>query len=440
MKMQGRRLAAVMVALAMVAGACGNDDDDDVAVAVGCDGEIPDDATIEIWWHEGQEAEVRLMETFVEEFNASQDEVTASLTLVPEADYAAQLRGAAASGDLPDVVDTDASFAFNYAWSGDLQPIGTCLDAELRDDLLPSILEQGEYAGQLWAVGMFDSGLGAYVRPSILEEAGIRIPTGPNDAWTVDEFDEALAALRDAGFERPLDLKKNYGQGEYYSYLYQPFVWSGGGDLLAPDGSTADGFLNSDASVAALARFQAWHEEGYVDDNEDDAAFIEGRTPISFVGHWEFVRYTDTFGDDVAIVPLPDFGEGTVSGQGSWQWAVSSRVDADAAWQFIEFTLEPEQMRRMTDANGAIPARSSVAEQVEAFAPGGQAELFLEQLEGGFTRPRPPHPVYATLSSAFNQAIQEIIDGEDVQVALDRAVAVIDQDISDNEGYPEPEF
>jgi multiple sugar transport system substrate-binding protein len=124
------------------------------------------------------------------------------------------------------------------------------------DDLLPSIIEQGTYADRIWAVGMFDSGLGMYGLRSVLEEVGARIPEGPEDAWTVDEFDEMLADLRDAGYERPLDVKKNYGQGEYYAYLYQPFVWSSGANVIADDFSTTDGHLNSPEAVEALTHFQ----------------------------------------------------------------------------------------------------------------------------------------------------------------------------------------
>lgn len=431
-----RATLAGLTAAALLLAACGGDDGD-AAAGDGCDGEITQDE-IEIWWHEGAESEVLAVSSFVEDFNASQDEVTATLTLIPEADYAAALRGAAASGDLPDVIDTDASFAFNYAWSGDLQPIGSCIDDDLRADLLPSIIEQGTYADRIWAVGMFDSGLGMYSLRSVLEDVGARIPTGPEDAWTIDEFDDLLVALRDAGFERPLDVKKNYGQGEYYSYLFQPFVWSAGADVIAPDFSTADGHLNSAPAVEALTRFQAWHLEGFVDDNEDDAAFVELRSPLSMVGHWEFNRYFETFGDDLVLLPLPDFGEGTVSGQGSWQWTVSADADADAAWAFIEFTLQPEQQVVIADASGAIPSRISVAEQTEKFGPGGPAELFRIQLEEGFTRPRAPHPSYATISPTFNQAIQDIMDGRDVQEALDDAVATIDADLEANEGYPPP--
>lgn len=430
-------LVAVLAAVGMVwAGGAAEPEPEPM---VGCTGEITQDE-IEIWWHEGVEAEVRVIEDFVAEFNEAQDEVTATLTLVPEADYADALRGAAAAGELPDVIDADASFAFSYAWAGDLQPVDTCIDDALLDDLLPSIVDQGTYADRIWAVGMFDSGLGTYAYRPALEEIGARIPEHPDEAWTIEEFNQILEDLRAAGWEQPLDVKKNYGLGEYYSFLYQPFLWSAGTDLLSEDFSQADGYINSPEAVEALEHFQSWHAEGYVDANEDDAAFVDGRSVLSMVGHWEYPRYNDTFGDDLVVVPLPDFGEGTRSGQGSWQWAINSQTDADAAWAFIEFTLQPEQMERIADAAGALPSRASVAEGTERFGPGGDLEIFRTQLEEGYTVPRPPHPVYPTLSSAFNQAIHDIIDGADVQTALDRAAAEIDEDIEFHEGYPPPEL
>ncbi len=50
--------------------------------------------------------------------------------------------------------------------------------------------------------------------------------------------------------------------------------------------------------------------------------------------------------------------------------------------------------------------------------------------------PRPRTPAYPTISSAFAQAIDDIRHGTVVQTALDRAVTIIDQDLSDNHGYP----
>ena len=168
----------------------------------------------------------------VSAFNATEQQVQVKLITLPVGDYARQVQAAAAHGGLPDLLDFDGPNLYNYAWSGKLKPIDSCVSKSLREDLLPSVIEQGSYANRLWGIGTFDSGLGLYVRPSILMKAGIRIPSSPADAWTADEFTTVLQRLRQAGFERPLDLQLNEPNPEWYTYGFAPAVWSAGGDLI----------------------------------------------------------------------------------------------------------------------------------------------------------------------------------------------------------------
>ena len=213
-------------------------------------------------------------------FNAAEQQVQVKLITLPVGDYAQQVQAAAAHGSLPDLLDFDGPNLYNYAWSGKLKPIDSCVSKSLREDLLPSIIEQGSYADRLWGIGTFDSGLGLYVRPSILMKAGIRIPTGPADAWTADEFTTVLQRLRQAGFERPLDLQLNEPNPEWYTYGFAPAVWSAGGDLIdRTDYRTVDGFLNGPGAVKAFTILQRWFTEGFVDRNATGDAFEEDRSP-----------------------------------------------------------------------------------------------------------------------------------------------------------------
>jgi multiple sugar transport system substrate-binding protein len=50
--------------------------------------------------------------------------------------------------------------------------------------------------------------------------------------------------------------------------------------------------------------------------------------------------------------------------------------------------------------------------------------------------PRPITPAYATISKEFAKAVDNIINGADVQAELSQAAQVIDQDIRDHDGYP----
>lgn len=443
MSRQVLRLAAALttgvLGASMILAGCGGDDGTTATggAGSGCDGTIDGTQTLTAWFHTGQGNERDAFQSAVDRFNDSQDQVTIEPVFIPEGTYNEQVKAAAASGDLPDILDFDGPNLYNYAWNGNLQPLDACLPAELKSDLLPSITVQGTYDDKLYGIGTLESGLGLYIRPSAFEAAGVRIPTGVSDAWTAQEFTAALPKLRAAGFDKPLDLQINGDQGEWYAYGFAPVIQSAGADLVdRTDYQSADGVINSPAAVDALNLVKGWFAERYVDFNTDDAAFVNGRSAISWVGHWKYADYSAKWGEDLAIVPLPDFGSGARTGEGSWQWGVTTTAnDTDAAWSFIS-TLFADEYQQQVAVSGSIPAVQSVLDTTPQFAPGGPERLYIDQLSGGVAQPRPATPAYPTISLAYNKVIATVRDGGDVEAALDEAAQTIDADISDNEGYP----
>lgn len=400
----------------------------------------PADGPIELtlWFHSAQPSERAVMNSQVDWFNQSQNDIRVRMTVIPEGSYNGQVQAAAVARDLPDLLEFDGPYVYNYVWQGILIPLGDRLSADIQNDLLPSIVAQGTYRDRFYAVGVYDSGLGLYARRSRLEAAGARIPDGPGDAWTVEEFEEILADLAETDPDgKVLDLKLNYG-GEYFTYAYSPPIQSAGGDLIdRSDYPSADGVLNGPEAVGVMKRYQRWMERGLVDLNLDDAAFTAGRVALSWVGHWEYGRYRDAAGGDLLVLPLPDFGNGTRTGQGSWNWGITRDCDhPEAAVRFLEFLLSPEEILAMTQANGAVPATRTAISRSELYGEDGPLRLFAVQLLEGYGVPRPRTPAYPIISSAFARAFHAVRNGADVRETLDRAVRVIDRDIAENEGYP----
>ncbi|MCX5260097.1 sugar ABC transporter substrate-binding protein [Streptomyces canus] len=444
---RGRRaLATGLVAAALLLAACagggGGGDSERTRTDTTCDGRIEGTAQVTVWFHAGPSAEYNTLRRQVQDFNKAQQEVRVEVVTLPEQrPYNELVLSAAASGDLPDLLDFDGPRLYSHAWSGRIKPIDSCLSDGLRKDLLPSIRQQGTYAGRLYGIGTFDSGLGLYVRPSVLKKAGIRVPRGAEEAWTAREFTDILRTLRKAGFRYPLDMGLVDAQPgeEWNTYGFAPAVWSAGGDLIDPRTfRTADGFLNGPESVEALTTLQNWVKEGLVEPGRSEQAFERERSVISWAGHWRYPDYTRKFPGDVAIVPLPDFGEGTVTGMGSWQWGVTSGgADGDAVWRFLAYLLKPDQIRRMSVANGAIPATHSAVRLSPEYAEGGAERLFIEQLTDGVARPRPRTPAYPAITEAFSRAFPKImIDRAPVKATLDEAVEAIDKDLAAHDGYP----
>ena len=399
--------------------------------------------TVEVWFHSGKGEEREVLDAQVSDFNAMQDAIVIDAVQLPEGSYNDQVNAAALADDLPCLLDFDGPFLYNYAWSGYLAPMDGYVSSDLKADFLPSIINQGTYAGNLYSLGTFDSGLAIWANKSYLDAAGVRIPTGIDDAWTKDEFVDALEKLQALdGVEYAIDFKMNYGAGEWFSYGFAPLMQSWGGDLI--DRSTytsAEGVLNSPESVEAMTFFQSLFADGYANAEPagDDCFFGDKSCALAWVGHWMWGPHSEGLGDDLVLLPMPDFGNGAVTGMGSWNWGLTSSCEnPEAAWEFLSFLISPAEILHMTNANGAVPARKSAIAQSSLFGEGGALSLFVQQLEGGVALERPVTPAYPVITSAFAEAVNNIVTGADVQTELDKAVEKIDQDIEDNQGYPTP--
>jgi len=424
--MRGRFLYVILAVLTISAASCGGGDTNEVV-------------TVSMWWHTGQDSELAVTNAAVDAFNAAHTDIQIAKTDIPGGEYTSQVDAAALAGDLPCVLDFDGPLVYKFAWSDYLIPLDEYVSDEMRADFLPSIIEQGTYNGRLYSLGQYDSGLGLYANRSYLEAVDARIPTF-EEPWTLDEFESTLAALAELPeVEFPLDMKINYGQGEWYTYGFSPILQSFGGDLIdRSDYQTASGVIDGPESVEAMETFQSWFENGWVDPapSGDDSFYGTRTAAIAYVGHWMWVPHHEGLGDDLLVLPTPNFGGKVVTGMGSWNYGITSTCDnPDAAWEVLNHLVSTESVLAQSDGAGAVPSRLSALEQSKLYGPGGPLEVFARQLVEGRGVPRPTFPGYATVTEQFAQMIADVIAGADVQTELTRAAQTIDQDIADNGGY-----
>ena len=445
MKLSSWILLMVLVILGLLMAACGGAEapaeadpaGEEAASAAETAGEAE---TISLWWHTGTPEEQAAMDAAVEAFNNQGGPYVIDKTDLPGGTYTDQVNAAALAGELPCVLDFDGPFLYNFAWSGYLQPIDGFVTDEVKADFLPSIIDQGTYNGQLYSLGQFDSGLGLYGNKAYLEAAGVRIPTF-EEPWDLAEFEDALAKLAELEeVEFPLDMKLNYGRGEWFTYGFSPIMQSFGGDLIdRSDYQSASGVLDGPEAVAAMETFQRWFENGWVDPAPagDDSFYGAKTAALAFVGHWMWGDHSAALGDDLLVLPMPNFGGEPVTGMGSWNYGITtSCANPEGAWAVLEFLVSTDEVLRMANANGAVPARLSALEQSELYRPDGPMYVFARQLQEGRGVPRPITPGYATITSAYAEAVDNIVSGADVQTELTRITEIIDQDIQDNQGYP----
>ncbi|MFV2064593.1 MAG: hypothetical protein ACC726_13950, partial [Chloroflexota bacterium] len=192
---------------------------------------------------------------------------------------------------------------------------------------------------------------------------------------------------------------------------------------------------------------------------EDDNNFTLGadgeantgdEAALSWVGHWMFNAYSEVLGDDLILLPLPDFGNGSKTGMGSWNWAISTgsdgvaesgdEADMDAVWAWVNYATSPAEVDRLATAEGAIPSTKEALANSANHSEGGPMAMYVTNLRNAHTDtslvqsgavPRPATPAYGAIRNAFSDAMADIISGADVQATLDNAVRLIDLEIED---------
>ena len=157
---------------------------------------------------------------------------------------------------------------------------------------------------------------------------------------------------------------------------------------------------------------------------------------MALLGHWKYSDHVNFLGDDAIIIPCPDMGNGVFTCSGSTVWAMTSAVDKNNSenlvWKVMEGALSEENIRIVTDFNGAIPSRKTVMDGVDNLKEDGRLYLYREQLEAGISVLRPLTPAHMTIYAEMQNAYKDVIGGADPKSVLDEAAKAIDEVILDN--------
>jgi multiple sugar transport system substrate-binding protein len=395
---------------------------------------------ITVWVIDGQSERPYFIQ-LEKAFNAanSKSGLTAKVTPIPNINDA--LKAGFLSQKLPDVIMLDGPNMANYVWSGQLAPLDPYLDKTMLNDLLPAIRAQGTYSpdGKMYSISPYDSTVLLWGNKKYLQQAGVRIPTSVNDAWTLAEFQDALSKLSKVkGVTWPLDLKLNYS-GEWLSFGFAPFLQACGADLINRKTWQATGTLNSPAAVKILTTLQDWKKKNWIVPQSagDNRFFGDKSAALVWVGNWMWRDHKAGLGNDLVLIPAPKFcGNKQVSPNGGWSWAIpKSSSNKQEAGAFINFAMSKAQVANYADTTGYIPARKSATPLSKVYGKGGEGELMAQQA-ASIALVRPVHPAYPVISKSFGDAVLNILNGADVRAELDKAASAIDRDIAANKGYP----
>ncbi len=402
--------------------------------SAGAPGEVSyEGKEITVWISSGAEDDI-----YREMFDSIEAEL--GVTIVDE--YYAQdevdskMKTSQIAGDMPDAVIIDYLFIPNYYEAGLIAELDDYISTEITDDFLPSVLSECTYNDSIISVAQFESGLAFWANKEMLENAGVRIPESYTDAWDKEEFEDALAKLKESGVEYPLYVRQNKPSTEYYTWM--PFVASFGGDYMNRETGLCTGTLDSEETIQAFEYLSWLFEMGYCDPNCDyDDSFPKGENALALYGHSKYQDYSAGVGEDnLILVPLPDMGNGVYTCSGSTVMVMTTGAQEkgvdDAAWAVLEKAVSPEYITMVVEVNGAIPARLSAMDAIEEYQEGGKLYLYREQLEAGISFMRPYTCAHMTIYDAVTTVISDIYAGADAEEELHSAAEYVDEIIMEN--------
>ncbi|WP_165763444.1 MULTISPECIES: ABC transporter substrate-binding protein [unclassified Nocardioides] len=355
---------------------------------------------------------------------SNQPGVTIKRVTVPAAEYITKAVQLTASGEAPDILDTDGINVPTLAQAGVLAPIDDLVSSDKinADDYDEGPFSAGSYDGHQYAMPLGNNGEALFYNKTMLEDAGIE----PPKTWAdLQSAAQELTAGGVYGFAFSMQ------PGEEATWNWLPSLWSNGGDLDE---------VNSPEAVEAMEYWTGFVEDGVspkaqlnLSSADIEPAFVQGKYAMALLGTWTvpgLVKDAEAAGMEWGAVPQPSpDGSPSVTPFGGAVLAVGAKVVTDDAKQQAVFDClaglqDSATMVEYADSAGYIPSYHPAATDFLADRP--QYQAYADQFASSKSRTGVVGADYAKVSQAISTAISEVATGQkSAQDALDTAQAAV---------------
>ncbi|WP_338787135.1 sugar ABC transporter substrate-binding protein [Metabacillus sp. FJAT-53654] len=391
------------------------------------------------WRNKGTTSENKAYEALISTFEASHPSIKIKMASIPYADYELRLRTEIAAGNPPDILAIDTPYLALYANSGSLLSIDQYMKAEGDiEDIPPATLKGLTYEDEIYLSPMVESGVALFYNMHLFKEAGVPFPSkDPNKPMTWDEVLEATKKITNSvNGVYGIDPAQGFGAGEAPAYFKLPLLWQFGAEVLNPNATSAEGYLNSDEALKALQFYQdLYHKHKVAAVELPPNPFETGKLAMTVMGSWVFAdleKYFPDFklGEDFGVAPLPKV-KNQVTPNGGWALGISAKSKyPEEAWEFIKYATSFEGSKKYVEMTGDLPARYSV---VNAFPELNEypKNIFIQQTQK-YSKNRPVTPVYPAVSEAIKTLFEDVgIGGKNVKASATEAVEKINNSLND---------
>ena len=369
------------------------------------------------YWHTMADAESAKLDEVIAAFEAANPGITVEATDYAYDDFKAALLTSIAGGEAPDTARLDIAWVPEFANEGALMQLDGVMPGfeDLAAQTFPGPLSTNYWNGHYFGLPQDTNTQVLLWNKEMFAAAGIDAAPA-----TMEEFEQDACQLSD-----PENEVYGYALGGTYFWAPAPIFYAMGGKVVADDFSTASGYVNSEASLAAFSMLVDMYNNGCISPNllgggiGTSDGHGSGKYAMIIDGPWMVDIYKSSYPDfEINFALIPTGPDGTTSsvvgGEDVVVFANTSKADAAMKWTAY---LLSEEAQIMMGQVGVMPTLSSLtgSDQLPEYF-----GIFMQQLETA--QARVPHPKWSDMDNAINNAFQRMLRGDQtVQEALDQA-------------------
>jgi sn-glycerol 3-phosphate transport system substrate-binding protein len=333
-------------------------------------------------WHWMARDNATELQKLVDQFNSSQSAVKVSL--VNQVDWEVTLqkyKSGLSTGDLPDIVQLQETDQQQMVDTGTVLPASVCAKADKYSfsDFLPRVISYYTIQGKQYAMPFNTSGPVLYYNKKAFSAAGLDPNSPPK---TLADLRAAAEKLKANGVDAPLGYKTDPIFFEQWNAMAnQLFVNNGNGRKARATKATFD----TPTGTSIFSWLDGMVKDGLATTNPDlGNSMYDDLLGIRSGSHAMAIDTSAALGTiksvlgggsdpniELGVAPMPSPVKGAVPGgvfnQGGENFIVnkSSPAKQAAAWQFLKFLEQPQNVTAWAIATGYIPIRKSSAASTE---------------------------------------------------------------------------
>lgn len=418
MKRKAAAAMALLLTVSMLAG-CGSDSSSNK------DSKSEEKTTLTFWCHQN-EPWVKSYEAMAEKFEKEHPEYTVEVQDYPYNVYNEKIQTAITSSTAgPDIIAVWGGMAPNFIGTDALSEVPEELAKELDEDYMEPTVGSYKKDGKYYGVPMeynLEYG-GMIVNKKLFDESGFSYPT----TW------EELRNVSKSVSVKNGDIveMKGFEMFDTDSLIcnYLAMILQQGGQYLGEDGSVN---FATEEGVTAMNEILSMIKNGECDlTHLTDGEYCyndvyQDKGYMSSVGSWAIGEGTDTYGleygTDFEYVQVPQYGnQMAFASETGWGLIVpENSANKDAAWEFISFFSEPENLVEHNIACSQLPPRKSLLTNETYIEEMPHVAFLLDILPNGqWMGPYNTSDMREILNQTFLNLCQE--DNPDVESALKEA-------------------